>query len=150
MGTSVSRTSNVPDIYQIGSAFNMPSEPVDGMNPEAVHEALEKAAKHIRAGKGPYFLEIKTYRYKGHSVSDPAKYRTKEEVKEYKDQDPVKITEKKILANKIANEAEIKAIKDLVKIEIDEAIQFAETSEYPDASELYTDNYVQEDYPFLT
>jgi len=150
MGTSVERTSNVHDLYKIGSAFEMPSEAVDGMNPEAVHEALERAAKHIRSGKGPYYLEIKTYRYKGHSVSDPAKYRTKDEVQEYKDIDPVKTTEKKILDGKIATAAEIKAIKDAIKTEIDEAIKFAEESKYPDASGIYDDNYVQKDYPFLT
>ena len=149
MGTSISRTSNVTDLYKIGSAFEMPSEAVNGMEPEAVHEALEKAAKHIRSGKGPYFLEIKTYRYKGHSVSDPAKYRSKDELNEYKDQDPVKMTEAKMLDQKIATEAEIKAIKDMIKKEIDEAIEFAEASDYPDPSALYEDNYLQEDYPFL-
>ncbi len=150
MGTSVERTSNVQDIYKLGSAFDMPSEPVDGMRPEEVHNALSKAAEHIRAGKGPYFLEIKTYRYKGHSVSDPAKYRTKEELQEYKDQDPVKMTETKILKDKIATEEEIKAIKDKIKVEIDEAVKFAEASPLPDPSELYTDNYTQKDYPYLT
>lgn len=150
MGTSVERTSNISDLYKIGDAFDMPSEPVDGMSPEKVHEALEKAAKHIRAGKGPYYLEIKTYRYKGHSVSDPAKYRTKTELQTYKDRDPVKETEKKILDNKIASKKEIDAIKAAIKQEIDEAIAFAESSPFPDPSELYTDNYVQEDYPFLT
>ncbi len=150
MGTSVERTSNVQDIYKIGSAFEMPSEPVDGMRPEEVHNAMERAAEHIRAGKGPYFLEIKTYRYKGHSVSDPAKYRTKEELKEYKDQDPVKMTESKILNDKIATEEEINVIKDKIKAEIEEAVQFAESSPLPDPSELYDDNYVQKDYPFIT
>ncbi len=149
MGTSVKRTSNVLDIYKIGQAFNMPSESVDGMSPEAVHEALERAAEHIRAGKGPYFLEIKTYRYKGHSVSDPAKYRTKDELESYKDRDPLKMTESKILDEKIATEEEIKEIKDKIKEEIAAAVKFAEESEYPDASELYTDNYVQEDYPYI-
>ena len=150
MGTSVERTSNVHDIYKVGSAFDMPSEEVDGMRPEEVHRALTRAAEHIRSGKGPYFLEIKTYRYKGHSVSDPAKYRTKAELQEYKDQDPVKMTETKILKEKIASEKEIQAIKDLIKAEIDEAIKFAESSPLPDPSELYSDNYLQEDYPFLT
>lgn len=149
MGTSVKRTSNVLDIYKIGQAFNMPSESVDGMSPEAVHEALERAAEHIRSGKGPYFLEIKTYRYKGHSVSDPAKYRTKDELESYKERDPLKMTESKILDEKIATESEIKEIKDKIKEEIAAAVKFAEESEYPDASELYTDNYVQEDYPFI-
>ncbi|PHN05241.1 pyruvate dehydrogenase (acetyl-transferring) E1 component subunit alpha [Flavilitoribacter nigricans] len=149
MGTSVKRTSNVTELYKIGSAFDMPSEVVDGMTPESVHEAITKAAEHIRAGKGPYFLEIRTYRYKGHSVSDPAKYRTKEEVKEYMDRDPVKQTEAKILKEGIATEEEIKEIKAKIKKEIDEAVKFAEESDYPDASELYTDNYVQKDYPFI-
>ena len=149
MGTSVKRTSNVHDLYKIGSAFDMPSEQVDGMRPEAVHEAVSKAAAHIRSGKGPYFLEIKTYRYKGHSVSDPANYRTKDELNDYKGKDPVKMTEAKILEDGIATEAEIKAIKDAIKAEIAEAAAFAEESDYPDASELYTDNYLQEDYPFI-
>lgn len=149
MGTSVSRTSNVADIYKIGEAFNMPSEQVDGMSPEAVHEALEKAAKHIRSGKGPYFLEIKTYRYKGHSVSDPAKYRTKDELNSYKEKDPVKMTEAKILENNIASQKEIDAIKAKIKEEVAAAVKFAEESEFPDGSALYEDNYVQEDYPFI-
>lgn len=149
MGTSVSRTSNVADIYKVGEAFDMPSEAVDGMSPESVHEALERAAKHIRSGKGPYFLEIKTYRYKGHSVSDPAKYRTKDELNSYKDRDPVKMTEAKILDQKIASKDEIDAIKAKIKAEVAAAIKFAEESDYPDASSLYTDNYVQEDYPFI-
>ena len=149
MGTSVGRTSNVIDIYKIGLAFDMPSEAVDGMNPESVHEALTRAAEHIRAGNGPYFLEIKTYRYKGHSVSDPAKYRTKDELEEYKGLDPVKTTEQTMLENKIATSAEVDAIKDKIKKEIDAAIKFAEESPYPDAEDIYEDNYTQKDYPFI-
>lgn len=149
MGTSVERTSNVEELWKIGLSFEMPSESVDGMSPESVHEAISRAAEHIRAGKGPYFLEVRTYRYKGHSVSDPAKYRTKEEVQSYQDRDPIKVTEEKILKDKIATEAEIQAIKDKIKEEIDDCVQFAENSPYPDASELYTDNYVESDYPFI-
>ena len=149
MGTSVTRTSNVHELYKIGSAYDMPSEAVDGMRPEAVHDAVSRAAEHIRSGKGPYFLEMQTYRYKGHSVSDPAKYRTKEEVKEYKDRDPVKITEATILDNKIATEEELKEIEGRIKDEIKQALKFAEESDFPDPSELYTDNYLQEDYPFI-
>lgn len=149
MGTSVQRTSNVVELYKLGESFDMPSEAVDGMNPESVHEAVARAAEHIRSGKGPYYLEIRTYRYKGHSVSDPAKYRTKEEVQEYKDRDPVKITELMILENKIGTEKDIKEIKERVKAEVDASVKFAEESNYPDPSELYTDNYVQKDYPFL-
>ncbi len=149
MGTSVERTSNVHDLWKLGLAFDMPSEAVDGMSPEKVHAALEKAAAHIRSGKGPYYLEIKTYRYKGHSVSDPAKYRTKEELQNYKDRDPVKETERKIIDKKIASEKEIKAIKDKIKAEIEEAVRFAEASPLPNPADLYSDNYVQPDYPFL-
>jgi len=89
MGTSVERTSNVTDLYELGTAFNMPSEPVDGMMVETVHEAMDKAVSHCRKGNGPYLLEMNTYRYKGHSMSDPAKYRSKEELEKYKAQDPI-------------------------------------------------------------
>lgn len=150
MGTSVKRTSNVTEIYKLGDAYDIPSEAVDGMDQEAVYEAVQKAAKYIRSGKGPYFLEIRTYRYKGHSVSDPAKYRTKAEVEAYKDRDPVKVLEMKLLKEKIATEKEILDIKQKVKEEIADAVKFAEESPFPDGSELYTDNYIQEDYPFLT
>jgi len=149
MGTSVGRTSNVVELYKLGASYDMPSEAVDGMNPEAVHEAVTRAAEHIRAGHGPYFLEIRTYRYKGHSVSDPAKYRTKEEVESYKERDPIKLIEGKILENGIATEDEIQAIRDKVKAEIDDCIEFAEQSEYPAGSTLYEDNYVQADYPYI-
>ena len=150
MGTSVERTSNVTDLYKIGSAFDMPSEQVNGMSPETVHEALTKALEHVRAGNGPYYLEIKTYRYKGHSVSDPAKYRTKDEVNEYKDVDPVKVTKAKILAKGLATAEEVKAIEDKIKAEIKDAVKFAEKSKFADGKELFDYNYVQEDYPFLT
>lgn len=148
MGTSVERTSNITDIYKVGSAFEMPSEPVNGMDPVEVHNALTKAAEYIRSGKGPYFLEIKTYRYKGHSVSDPARYRTKEELKKYQDQDPVKMLERKLTDEGIATPEQIKEIKAEIKEIVAEAADFAEKSDYPDPSELYTDNYLQEDFPF--
>jgi pyruvate dehydrogenase E1 component alpha subunit len=149
MGTSVNRTSNVVELYKMGLSYDMPSEAVDGMSPEAVHDAVERAAAHIRAGKGPYFLEIRTYRYKGHSVSDPAKYRTKEEVQAYQDRDPLKMIEFKMLEEKIASESEIQSIKDKIKVELEEAIEFAENSPLPHPEELYTDNYMQKDYPFI-
>ncbi len=149
MGTSVKRTTNVQDLYKLGLSYEMPSESVDGMDPIAVHEALEKAAKHIRSGKGPYFLEIKTYRYRGHSVSDPGKYRSKEELNSFKDRDPIKELEEKILKDKIATTKEIESIKSKIEAEIEDAVNFAETSEYPLGSELYDDNYVQPDYPFI-
>ncbi len=149
MGTSVSRTSNVKDIYKLGLGYEMPCEAVDGMSPIAVHEALTKAAEHIRSGKGPYFLEIKTYRYRGHSVSDPGKYRTKEELNSFKDRDPITETEELILEKKLASQKEIDAIKDKIKAEIADAVEFAEKSDFPLGSELYDDNYVQKDYPFI-
>ncbi len=149
MGTSVSRTSNVQDLYKIGASFEMPSEPVDGMDPEAVHKAIEKAAKHIRSGKGPYYLEIKTYRYKGHSVSDPGKYRTKEELNDYKAKDPIGIIEDRMLKNKIASKKEIAGINTKIEEEIADAYQFAIDSPFPLGSELYDDNYTQKDYPFI-
>ena len=150
MGTSVKRTSNVHDLFKIGAAFDMPSESVDGMNPESVHLAFERAATHIRSGKGPYYLEIKTYRYRGHSVSDPAKYRTKEELDSYKEKDPVVMIQDKIVKHKIATQIEVDAIIEAINIEIDEAMTFAENSSYPLPSALYDDNYTQKDYPFIT
>ena len=149
MGTSVERTSNVQDLYKLGLSYDMPSEQVDGMSPLAVHNALSKAAEHIRSGKGPYYLEIKTYRYRGHSVSDPGKYRTKDELNGYKELDPIVETAEHMLNNKIASQKEIDAINDKIKKEIAAAIEFAEKSDFPMASELYDDNYVQKDYPFI-
>ena len=149
MGTSVKRTSNVTDLYKLGLSYEMPSESVDGMSPESVHEAFERAAEHIRAGNGPYYLEIKTYRYRGHSVSDPAKYRSKDELERYKELDPVLMTEEKIVKNKFATQAEIDAIKAKIDQEVDDAMEFAEKSDYPLGSELYDDNYTQKDYPFI-
>ena len=149
MGTSVTRTSNVQDMYKLGLSYEMPSEQVDGMSPEAVHDALDRAAKHIRSGKGPYYLEIQTYRYRGHSVSDPGKYRTKEELNDYKDRDPIKEVEQTIISEKIATQKDVDNIKDAIKAEIEAAVIFAESSDFPLGSELYDDNYVQKDYPFI-
>lgn len=149
MGTSVERTSNVRDIHTVGEAFDMPNEAVNGMSPEAVHEAMTRAAEHIRSGAGPYFLEIKTYRYRGHSVSDPAKYRTKEELESYMAIDPIEVTAKKMLDNGLASQDEIDAVKAKIKAEVDAAIKFAEESPLPLGSSIYDDNYVQQDYPFI-
>jgi pyruvate dehydrogenase E1 component alpha subunit len=150
MGTAVERSSNVTDIYKIGLAFDMPAESVDGMRCEEVHEAMSRAVARARKGEGPSFLEIRTYRYKGHSMSDPAKYRTKEEVEAYKQQDPIELVRATILSKKFATQKELEAIENKANIEIDECVTFAEQSEYPDAAELYTHNYVQQDYPFIT
>src|SRR5690349_15247850 len=150
MGTSVERTSNVTDLYKLGAAYEMPSEPVDGMSVEAVHIAMEKAVEHSRSGKGPFLLEMRTYRYKGHSMSDPAKYRTKEEVEKYKEKDPINQVMKTLLDNKWATEDEIEAINEKVRLEVEESVKFAEESPWPDDSELYKDIYVDENYPYIT
>jgi pyruvate dehydrogenase E1 component alpha subunit len=149
MGTSVKRTSNVQELYKLGCAYEMPSEAVDGMSCEAVHEAIEKACVRARKGEGPTLLEMKTYRYKGHSMSDPAKYRTKEEVAEYKSQDPIEQVLSVIKKSKYATEKELEEIANRVKDLVEESVQFAEESPFPEASELFTDVYEQEDYPYI-
>jgi pyruvate dehydrogenase E1 component alpha subunit len=149
MGTSVERTSNVLDIYKLANAYDMPSATIDGMSTEEVHEGVERAVKRARAGEGPTLLEIKTYRYRGHSMSDPAKYRTKEEVEEYKDQDPINEVLKTIKKNKWATEADIEAINEKVKQQVDHCVEFAEESPWPSDDELLKDVYTQEDYPFI-
>jgi len=150
MGTSVERTTNMPDIYRIGSAYDMPSFQVDGMTPETVHEAIFQACEHARAGNGPTFLEIKTYRYRGHSMSDPATYRTKEEVNEYKQKDPIETTRAKILNKKFATELDLDALEERIMETVNESVNFSENSPYPDPSELFTDVYVESDYPYIT
>jgi pyruvate dehydrogenase E1 component alpha subunit len=150
MGTSVERTSNVTDIAKMGLGFDMPSAQVDGMNPESVHEAIELAVDRARKGDGPTFLEIKTYRYKGHSMSDPAKYRSKEEVEEYKQKDPIEQIRKTILERNFATEAQLDEMDAGIKAEIDECVKFAEESAYPADDELLKDIYAQTDYPFIT
>ncbi len=149
MGTSVQRTSNVVELYTIGEAYDMPAEPVDGMHVEAVHESVKRAADRARAGEGPTLLEFRTYRYKGHSMSDPAKYRSKEEVEEYKKQDPIEQVRMTILQNKIATEEDLLKIDDAIFQEIEEAVEFAESSAYPHPEEAFKDVYVQKDYPFV-
>ena len=149
MGTSVERTSNVTELYKLGSAYDMPSYQVDGMSVEAVHESMEMACEHARSGKGPVFLEMKTYRYKGHSMSDPAKYRSKDEVEEYKSKDPIEVTKQILLDNKFATEADIEAIDNRIAEIVEDSVKFAEESPYPDASELYKDVYDQADYPYI-
>lgn len=150
MGTSVERTSNVLDIYKFADAYDMPGDSVDGMRPEDVHLAIERAARRARNGDGPTLLEIKTYRYKGHSMSDPAKYRTKEELEEFKLKDPIEHVLQIIRTENFATEAELEAIQEKVKLVVDDSVEFAENSPWPDDSELYKDIYLQEDYPFIT
>lgn len=149
MGTSVQRTSNVTELYTLGEAYDMPSEPVNAMNVEDVHHAVARAAERARSGEGPTFLEFKTYRYKGHSMSDPAKYRTKEEVEDYRHRDTIEAVRHTILQNQLATEAELTAIDERVKAQVQESVDFAETSPYPTPDELYHDVYVQADYPYI-
>ncbi len=149
MGTSVQRTSNVLDIYKLADAYDMPGDSVDGMKPENVHHAVTRAVNRARTGDGPTLLEIKTYRYKGHSMSDPAKYRTKEELEEYKEKDPIENVLRTLRENGLASEEEIEAMNEKVKDIVDDCVDFAEKSPLPDVSEVYKDIYVQEDYPFI-
>jgi len=148
MGTSVERTSNVVDIYKLADAYEMPADKVDGMTPENVHESVARAVKRAREGDGPTLLELKTYRYKGHSISDPQKYRSKEEVDEYKDQDPINKVKATILTNKYASEADLKAIDDRIGHVVDESVKFAEESPWPNDDELLKDVYIDKNYVF--
>jgi pyruvate dehydrogenase E1 component alpha subunit len=149
MGTSVARTSNVIDIYKLADAYEMPGDAVDGMRPETVHDAVARAVKRAREKDGPTLLEIKTYRYKGHSMSDPAKYRTKEEMEEYKLKDPVESIHTTLKNEYKISDADIEVIIERVKSEVEESVKFAEESPWPDISEVYKDVYVQQDYPFI-
>ncbi|MBL7901305.1 MAG: pyruvate dehydrogenase (acetyl-transferring) E1 component subunit alpha [Bacteroidia bacterium] len=149
MGTSVVRTSNVHDLWKLGLAYDMPSKPVDGLSVEAVHEAIEEAAARARKGEGPTLLEMKTYRYKGHSMSDAQTYRTKDEVKEYQEQDPIQKVLKTLQENNWISDKEIEAIDEKVKALVEESVKFAEESPFPDPSELYQDVYSEPGYPFI-
>lgn len=149
MGTSIERTSNVIDIYKLADAYEMPADKIDGMTPEAVHDAVARAVKRAREGDGPTLLEMKTYRYKGHSVSDPQKYRSKEEVEEYKDQDPITKVAATILENGFATQAEIDIINARVNAIVDESVKFAEESPWPDDNEVLKDVYIDQNYPFI-
>lgn len=148
MGTSVERTTNLLDLYKIGHGYGMPSFQVDGMQCETVHTAIAEAAERARSGEGPTFLEIKTYRYRGHSMSDPAKYRTKEELEAYKMQDPIERVRKTILSKKWATAESLEQIEEKTEQLVLASVEFAENSEYPSADALYTDVY-QEEYPFI-
>ena len=150
MGTSVARTSKVLDIYKLADAYEMPADSVDGMNPETVHNAVLRAANRARENGGPSLLEIKTYRYKGHSMSDPQKYRTKEELESYKEQDPIEKVLEKLQKEFKVPEAEIEAITERVNLEVEESVNFAEESPWPSDDELLKDVYIQTDYPFIT
>jgi pyruvate dehydrogenase E1 component alpha subunit len=144
MGTSIERASSETHLHKRGASFKIPGEEVDGMDVLAVREAAGRAAEHARSGKGPYILEMKTYRYRGHSMSDPAKYRTREEVDEVrKTRDPIDHLQELLEKKGWADEAALKAIDAEVKKIVADAAEFARTSPEPEPSELYTDVYLE-------
>ena len=150
MGTSVERTANHTEIWKLGLGYEMPCGPVDAMSPEKVAEALSPAIERARNGEGPTFLEMKTYRYRGHSMSDAQHYRTKDEVAEYKKIDPITQVKDLILKKKYSTQEELSKIDDKIKNKVKECEKFAEESDYPDLSLMYDAVYEQNDYPFLT
>lgn len=142
MGTSVARSTKQTKLYKRGEGFGVPGFEVDGMDVLKVEEATEKALKHVRDGKGPIIMEMKTYRYRGHSMSDPAKYRERSEVDDMKGtRDPILQYKKYLLQKNILSEEELKKIEDQVKKEVAESVEFSENSPEPDESELFTDVY---------
>ena len=149
MGTSLERTSNVTELYKLGLSYDMPSEAVDGMSPEAIHDAFSQAADRGRRGDGPTLLELRTYRYKGHSMSDPAKYRSKDELESYKNLDPIDHVRAVILDNKWASEEDLEKIELKIKDVVNECVTFAEESPYPSTDEVYKDVYAEADYPYI-
>lgn len=149
MGTSVERTANHTDIWKLGLGYEMPCGPVDAMNPIKVAEAIDEALERARRGDGPTFLEMKTYRYRGHSMSDAQHYRTKDEVEEYKKIDPITQVLDVIKEKEYATDEEIAVIDKEVKAMVKECEQFAEDSPYPEVQQMYDMVYEQEDYPFI-
>ena len=148
MGTSVTRSSNVEALYTLGKAYNMPSKPVDGMSVTEVHLAITEAATRARAGEGPTLLELCTYRYKGHSMSDPATYRSREEVKKYQEKDPILVLKNHILDQKIHTKDQMDQLDQRIKAEVQQAVQFAEESALPDPKEAFENVYANP-YPFI-
>ena len=144
MGTAQRRSTSTPDIHTRGAAFGIPGEAVDGMDVLAVKDAGERAVAHCRKGKGPYILEVKTYRYRGHSMSDPAKYRTREEVQKMREErDAIEHVRHLILDGKHATEDELKSIDKDIKAVVNASAEFAKESPLPDPSELWTDIYAE-------
>ena len=150
MGTSIQRTSNVIDIYKLADAYEMPADIIDGMSAEAVHNGVIRAVNRAREKGGPTLLEIKTYRYKGHSISDPQKYRSKEEVDDYKSKDPIHLVLDTILKEGMSTQEAIDQINQRVDQMVAASVQFAEESHWPDDSEVLKDIYMDPSYPFIT
>ncbi len=144
MGTSIERASAGTELHKRGAAYGIPGEPVNGMSVIEVAEAAGRALEHARSGQGPYILEMKTYRYRGHSMSDPAKYRTKEEVSRMREQhDPIDTLKAKLLDMGAVDEAALKDIDREVKAVVTEAAEFAQSSPEPDPAELWTDVLIE-------
>ncbi len=142
MGTAQNRSTSTPDLYTRGAAFGIPGQTVDGMDVLAVRDAGTKAVAHCRAGNGPYILEVKTYRYRGHSMSDPAKYRTREEVQKMREErDAIDHVRDLLLTGKHATEEDLKAIDREIKEVVNKAADFAKSSPEPDADALWSDIY---------
>jgi pyruvate dehydrogenase E1 component alpha subunit len=137
-------------MYTFGEFFGMLSFEVDGMDVTGFHRGLERALAHARAGKGPVLMETNTYRYKGHSMSDPQKYRTKEELENYKNLDPISKLADFLIDSGIQAEESLAQMEVEIRDEIEDAVKFAEDSPLPDHSELYKDVYMQQDYPYIT
>ncbi|CUI00989.1 pyruvate dehydrogenase (acetyl-transferring) E1 component subunit alpha [Leisingera aquaemixtae] len=145
MGTSQQRSTSSAEIWERGKAFGIPGEAVDGMNVLSVKEAGERAVAHCRSGDGPYILEVKTYRYRGHSMSDPAKYRTREEVQKMREErDPIEQVRDMLLTGKHATEEDLKAIDKEIKDIVSKSADFAKESPEPALDELWTDIYADE------
>jgi len=144
MGTAVERASAVSEIRQKAEGYGIPNERIEGMDVLEVKEATEKALKFIREGNGPYFLEIMTYRFRGHSMGDPEKYRESEEVARWQEEDPIGVLHRWMVENKKATEEELEQIITEVEQEVEEAVEFAENSPEPAPEELFTDIYVEE------
>jgi pyruvate dehydrogenase E1 component alpha subunit len=149
MGTSVERTANHSEIWKLGLGYEMPCAAVDGMDPAVVYAAMQEAIDRARSGGGPTFLEIRTYRYKGHSMSDAQLYRSKNEVAEYQKVDPISIVKKVIEKKKWSTPDELESINKRVKSLVAECVKYGEDSPFPESKELWQDVYVQTDYPFI-
>ncbi len=144
MGTSSERHSATKELFRRGEAYGIPGKAVDGMSVVEVYQESRAALEHVRSGKGPFVLEMKTYRYRGHSMSDPAKYRSKEEVAKMREQhDPIDQLKTRLLADGIVDEAALKEIDKEVKAIVSEAADFSQSSPEPDPSELWTDILIE-------
>jgi pyruvate dehydrogenase E1 component alpha subunit len=144
MGTSVERASAVVEIRQKAEGYNIPNARIEGMDVVKVRQAAEEHIKFVRSGKGPYFLEVVTYRYRGHSMGDPERYRQKDEVEKWQAEDPIGIFHKYLLDEKIAKDTELDDLETKVEADVEDAVEFAESSPEPAPEELFKDIYVED------